>query len=71
MFRFGIFINCLISERPEEPYDARSLYDRLKEQKDKKDLEFEEAHKLSKCMQCLHSVIFFRQRKHNQFTFLS
>lgn len=34
-------------ERPEEPYDGRSLYDRLKEQKTKKDMEFEEAHKLS------------------------
>lgn len=31
---------------PEEPYDGRSLFERLKEQKDKKDLEFEEAHKL-------------------------
>lgn len=36
------------TERPEEPFDSRSLYDRLKEQRDKKDLEFEEAHKLSK-----------------------
>ncbi|XP_068146091.1 PSME3-interacting protein [Drosophila tropicalis] len=33
-------------ERPEEPYDGRSLYDRLKEQKTKKDMEYEEAHKL-------------------------
>ncbi|XP_020818159.1 protein FAM192A [Drosophila serrata] len=33
-------------ERPEEPYDARSLYERLKENKDKKDMEYEEAHKL-------------------------
>ncbi|XP_037948146.1 PSME3-interacting protein [Teleopsis dalmanni] len=33
-------------ERPEEPYDGRSLYERLKEQKIKKDMEFEEAHKL-------------------------
>ncbi|XP_031640762.1 PSME3-interacting protein [Contarinia nasturtii] len=33
-------------ERPEEPYDGRSLYERLKEQRDKKDLEFEETHKL-------------------------
>uniref|UniRef100_T1PBE9 N-terminal domain of NEFA-interacting nuclear protein NIP30 n=1 Tax=Musca domestica TaxID=7370 RepID=T1PBE9_MUSDO len=32
-------------ERPEE-YDSRSLYDRLKEQKMKKDLEYEETHKL-------------------------
>ncbi|XP_018797179.1 PREDICTED: protein FAM192A isoform X2 [Bactrocera latifrons] len=34
-------------ERPEEPYDGRSLFDRLKEQKMKKDLEYEEAHKLN------------------------
>ncbi|XP_052839064.1 PSME3-interacting protein [Drosophila gunungcola] len=33
-------------ERPEEPYDARSLYERLKQNKDKKDMEYEEAHKL-------------------------
>lgn len=33
-------------ERPEEPYDNRSLFDRLQEQKQKKDLEYEEAHKL-------------------------
>ncbi|XP_067633663.1 PSME3-interacting protein [Eurosta solidaginis] len=33
-------------ERPEEPYDGRSLFDRLKEQKMKKDMEYEEAHKL-------------------------
>lgn len=33
-------------ERPEEPYDSRSLFDRLKEQRDKKDLEFEETQKL-------------------------
>ncbi|XP_062129632.1 PSME3-interacting protein [Drosophila sulfurigaster albostrigata] len=33
-------------ERPEEPYDGRSLYERLKEQKSKKDMEYEEAHKL-------------------------
>uniref|UniRef100_A0A1L8ECU2 FAM192A/Fyv6 N-terminal domain-containing protein n=1 Tax=Haematobia irritans TaxID=7368 RepID=A0A1L8ECU2_HAEIR len=33
-------------ERPEEAYDSRSLYDRLQEQKMKKDLEYEETHKL-------------------------
>lgn len=33
-------------EAPEEEYDSRSLYERLKEQKQKKDLEYEEAHKL-------------------------
>lgn len=29
------------------PYDGRSLYERLKEQKDKKDSDYEETHKLS------------------------
>ncbi|XP_020278062.1 protein FAM192A isoform X2 [Pseudomyrmex gracilis] len=33
-------------EAPEEPYDPRSLYERLQEQKTKRDLEYEEAHKL-------------------------
>ncbi|XP_008553765.1 PSME3-interacting protein isoform X2 [Microplitis demolitor] len=33
-------------ERPEEKYDPRPLYDKLQEQKTKRDLEYEEAHKL-------------------------
>lgn len=33
-------------EVPEQPYDSRSLYERLQEQKQRKDLEYEEAHKL-------------------------
>ena len=38
---------CL--ERPEEEYDARTLYERLKEQKDKKQEEWEEQFKFSEC----------------------
>ena len=34
------------TEAPEEAYDPRTLYDRLKEQKDKKDEEYEESRKL-------------------------
>lgn len=33
-------------EAPDEPYDPRSLYERLQEQKNKRDIEYEEAHKL-------------------------
>lgn len=33
-------------ERPEQPSDNRSLFDKLQEQKQKKDMEYEEAHKL-------------------------
>jgi len=33
-------------EAPEESYDHRSLYERLKDQKNKRDIEYEEAHKL-------------------------
>ncbi|XP_076659375.1 PSME3-interacting protein isoform X2 [Halictus rubicundus] len=33
-------------EVPEEPCDPRSLYERLQEQKNKRDAEYEEAHKL-------------------------
>ncbi|CAG9765982.1 unnamed protein product [Ceutorhynchus assimilis] len=40
-------------ERPEEPYDNRSLFDRLQEQKQKKDLEYEEAHKLKNMIKTL------------------
>jgi hypothetical protein len=35
------------SECPEEEYDHRSLFERLEEQKHKRELEYEEAHKLS------------------------
>lgn len=38
-----LFLNLLVA--PEEPFDGRSLYDRLKEQRDAKDLEFEESRK--------------------------
>ncbi|XP_058838665.1 PSME3-interacting protein [Topomyia yanbarensis] len=40
-------------EAPEEEYDGRSLYDRLQEQKQKKDFEFEEAHKLKNMIKTL------------------
>lgn len=40
-------------EAPEEEYDSRSLFDRLQEQKQKKDLEFEEAHKLKNMIKTL------------------
>lgn len=33
---------------PEEQYDHRSLFDRLEEQRRKKEYEYEETHKLSK-----------------------
>ncbi|KAL0112537.1 hypothetical protein PUN28_012093 [Cardiocondyla obscurior] len=33
-------------EAPEETYDPRSLYERLQEQKNRRDIEYEEAHKL-------------------------
>lgn len=33
-------------DAPEEPYDPRSLYERLQEQKNKRDADYEEAHKL-------------------------
>lgn len=37
----------LFAVAPEEEYDHRSLYERLQAQKQKKDLEYEEAHRLS------------------------
>ncbi|XP_055531953.1 PSME3-interacting protein [Wyeomyia smithii] len=40
-------------EAPEEEYDGRSLFDRLQEQKQKKDLEYEEAHKLKNMIKTL------------------
>jgi len=35
------------AERPEEKYDHRSLYERLQEQKDKKQEEWDEKHAFS------------------------
>ncbi|KAH8316359.1 hypothetical protein KR067_005867 [Drosophila pandora] len=43
-------------ERPEEPYDGRSLYERLKDNKTKKDMEYEEAHKLSMLLRLLYRI---------------
>ena len=43
-----MFVFVLFSERPEEVYDSRTLYDRLKEQKDKKQEEWDEQFKFSK-----------------------
>lgn len=35
------------TEAPEEDYDHRTLFERLEEQRQKKDFEYEETHKLS------------------------
>jgi hypothetical protein len=47
MVLFPIKYTCFV-ECPEEVIDNRSLYDKLQEQKLKKDEEYEEQHKLSK-----------------------
>lgn len=48
------------SEAPEEEYDPRSLFERLQEQKEKKQEEFEEQFKFSKllflCWRALYRV---------------
>lgn len=44
----GSFLSS--SEAPEEEYDPRSLFERLQEQKDKKQEEFEEQFKFSKSL---------------------
>lgn len=43
LIKYTCFVEC-----PEEVIDNRSLYDKLQEQKLKKDEEYEEQHKLSK-----------------------
>lgn len=60
-----IFHGFIVSwtEVPEEGYDPRSLYERLQEQKDKKQEEFEEQFKFSKWLWllgggCAYSVCF-------------
>lgn len=49
---------------PEEPYDGRSLYDRLKEQRDAKDSEFEEARKFKNMIRGLDVSWFFLMAFH-------
>lgn len=44
------YLNYTQLEAPEQVYDPRSLYERLQEQKQRKELEYEEAHKLSECI---------------------
>lgn len=48
------------TERPEESYDHRTLYERLKEQKDRKQEEFMEQLKFSEYP--VTSVIMFTHR---------
>lgn len=43
-----------LSECPEEVYDPRSLYERLQEQKDRKQQEYEEQFKFSKLRKKQH-----------------
>jgi len=42
-------------EAPEEEYDPRSLYERLQEQKDKKQMEYEETHRLKNMVKGLET----------------
>lgn len=46
--QMSVFFSFCSAEAPEEEHDPRSLYDRLQEQKDKKQQEYEETFKLSK-----------------------
>lgn len=49
----------MISEAPEEEQiDRRSLFERLQEQKDKKQSEYEDQHKLSQCNFASDLVVF-------------
>lgn len=51
------------TEAPEEKFDPRSLYDRLQEQKNHKDMEYEEAHKLSEflLLRCIVGTKFLHE----------
>ena len=42
------------SERPEEEYDSRTLYERLKVQRDRKQEEWEEQFKFSESVKTIH-----------------
>lgn len=61
-----LIFQLLLLVAPEEPYDGRSLYDRLKEQRDAKDLEFEEARKFKNMIRGLDvsSIVLWRYRSH-------
>ena len=47
----------ICTEAPEEEYDPRSLYERLQEQKDKKQRDFEESIKFSMFFMLWGSII--------------
>lgn len=49
LFCLSVLTVCLLVrlERPKEEYDPRTLYERLKQQKDKKQEEWEEQFKFS------------------------
>lgn len=49
--------DLFLSECPEEAYDPRSLYERLQEQREKKQQEFEEQFKFSKHQQQTACVV--------------
>lgn len=53
---FSNLISVSIIEVPEEPYDNRPLFERLEEQRLKKEAEYEEAHKLSKKIVLLNMI---------------
>ena len=53
------------AERPEEAIDHRTLYERLKEQKDRKQEEFMEQLKFSKSISMMISVHLGYQPLHN------
>ena len=44
----NVYVCVYLTEAPEEEYDARSLFERLQEQKDKKQEEYDEQFKFSK-----------------------
>lgn len=54
---YGLPSCSVLSECPEEAYDPRSLYERLQEQREKKQQEFEEQFKFSKHQQQTACVV--------------
>ena len=46
-FALCVCVCVCVTERPQEKYDHRTLYDRLKQQKDKKQEEWEDQFKFS------------------------
>lgn len=66
LFTESVNVNFYFIEAPEEEHDNRTLFERLEEQRKKKEHEYEETHKLSMYFGKSISIAYFRDKPHSQ-----